>query len=480
MPPKTACQHTKLHLTTSPHAAEAGYTHPTRSALSKAATTARKITSHNLPPTTFPAPLVLPDDDLSIDPKYPPQSLLSWKRLKARNAITSLRNKIYYLNLPVRSSDSPEFQSWATPIDPETKSQIRGPPSPLWEDVVDYLSAFFHPLELVEYPSITTISKWSSKSQHLVLSTSSSRSGVQLRTRPSPDGPESSCYTHQLSLLDILDFAIEILPEDAYAIIVFTHHDLYESDEDDFCIGRAFGGSRVCVVSSARYHPFSEELAGVGNEEFGGKRHDWPGSHCADFVQKMCQESEEPSRKTKKVKTTSTPEAEGTKINQSFEKTPMYRAIAAHRSENPDGLKHREYLRAIWLSRLCKTASHELLHCFGLDHCVYYACMMQGTTSILEDTRQPFYLCPIDHAKLKEALSGKDENIGKLSKDEWELEWCGRMKAFCSEIVTRDISMGWRPIIAWLEGRIEELGGRDGLDGVDGIEGTKEDPIELE
>ncbi|KAK6356880.1 hypothetical protein TWF718_001220 [Orbilia javanica] len=474
MPPKTNCQHTKLHLTTSPNAAEAGYTHPARSVLSKAATTARKTTTSVPPNTTFPAPLVLHDDDLSIDPKYPPQSLLSWKRLKERNPVTSTRNKIYHLTLPVRSSDAPEFQSWATPIDPETKSRILGTPGPLWEDVVDYLSTFFHPLELVEYPSVTTISKWSSKSPFLALSTSSSRSAVQLRTRPSPDGPESSCYTNQLSLLDILDFAIEILPDDAYALIVFTRHDLYESDEDDFCIGRAFGGSRVCVVSSARYHPFSEQLAGVGSDELGGEGHDWPGSHCADFVQKMCQglEELEPARGKKKTKVTAQSEAAAS--DRTLENTPMYKAVAAQISENPSRVKHREFQRSIWLSRLCKTASHELLHCFGFDHCTYYACMMQGTTSILEDTRQPFYLCPVDQAKLKEALSGKDESIGKLSKELWELGWCNRMKVYCNEIASRDISMGWRPMAAWLEARIEELGGESGA------QGTREDPVEIE
>ncbi|KAK6509669.1 hypothetical protein TWF481_004400 [Arthrobotrys musiformis] len=469
MPPKRACQHTKLHLTTSPHAVEAGYTHPTTSVLSKATTTARKITTPAPPPTTFPAPLVLPDDDLSLDPKYPPQSLLSWKRLKERNPITSTRNKIYYLNLPVRSSEAPDFQSWAIPVNPETKAQILGMPSPEWGDVVGYLSTFFHPVELVEYPSITTISKWSSKSKLLAMSTSSSRNAVQLRARPSPDGPETSLYTHQLSLLDILDFAIEILPEDAYTLIIFTRHDLYEGDDDDFCIGRAFGGSRVCVVSSARYHPFSEELAGVGSDEFGGKGHDWPGSHCAEFVQQMCQESGEPSRKKKKTKATKEEAVDGT-----LQKTPMYRAIMAHTSENSIGVKHREYQRSIWLSRICKTASHELLHCFGIDHCTYYACMMQGTTSILEDTRQPFYLCPVDQAKVKEALAGKDESIGNLSKEQWELEWCNRMKTYCDGIAARPLSMGWRPMIAWLDGRVEEL------EKVTRAGATEGDPIEID
>jgi archaemetzincin len=60
-------------------------------------------------------------------------------------------------------------------------------------------------------------------------------------------------------------------------------------------------------------------------------------------------------------------------------------------------------LSSLWLSRMCRTASHELGHCFGIDHCVYYACIMQGSASLSEDTRQPPYLCPVDCAKLVHA-----------------------------------------------------------------------------
>ncbi len=62
----------------------------------------------------------------------------------------------------------------------------------------------------------------------------------------------------------------------------------------------------------------------------------------------------------------------------------------------------------MWLSRICKTASHELGHCLGLDHCVYYACIMQGTASLVEDARQPPYFCPVCLAKVLRA-TGTDE-----------------------------------------------------------------------
>lgn len=58
-----------------------------------------------------------------------------------------------------------------------------------------------------------------------------------------------------------------------------------------------------------------------------------------------------------------------------------------------------------WLSRIGQTMTHELGHCFGLDHCVYYACVMQGCASSAEALRQPAYLCPICLEKVATAIS---------------------------------------------------------------------------
>ncbi|KAF3921101.1 Archaemetzincin-2 [Arthrobotrys entomopaga] len=488
MPPKRkkpCCR--SLRLECSPNAAKVGYTRPTETTLRTAATTfARKHISDagSVPPaTTFPAPLILPGDDLSNDPKYPAQSLTRFKRLPERNPITYPRLKLYTLTLPTTSPDTPEFETWTLPVDPDTQTPIDEPsfsPSPpSWKDVESYFTPFFHPLEVTPYPSPITITKWptkkpppptsSSQLPNMCLATSSSRKKQKIRVRKAPKGDEA-CYTHQLNLSDILDFTIEILPPDAYAVIVFTNHDLYEDTDDDFCIGRAFGGSRVCVVSCARYHPVAEWVAGIGAEEFGGDGHDWPGSHCHDFVLKMCQEEGGEVKKEKKI---------GREVGG----TPMYRAISAHTAElasmTLEGGRTAEHNRSLWLSRVCKTASHELLHCFGVDHCVYYACAMQGTASIIEDTRQPFYLCPIDQAKLKDALTGMDKSIGDLTGEEWELAWCERMKGFCDGVIeggAGGVSLGWRSIAGWLDGRIEELRGIVEVDG----EGTHDNPIPLD
>ena len=61
----------------------------------------------------------------------------------------------------------------------------------------------------------------------------------------------------------------------------------------------------------------------------------------------------------------------------------------------------------VLLFRACKTAAHEILHMYGLGHCVYRACLMNGTGHLKEDFAAPPYLCPVDLAKLQVALGAQ-------------------------------------------------------------------------
>ena len=58
----------------------------------------------------------------------------------------------------------------------------------------------------------------------------------------------------------------------------------------------------------------------------------------------------------------------------------------------------------VLLHRACKTASHELLHLFGIGHCLHRRCLMNGTGHLREDFAAPPELCPVDLAKLKAVL----------------------------------------------------------------------------
>jgi predicted Zn-dependent protease len=51
-----------------------------------------------------------------------------------------------------------------------------------------------------------------------------------------------------------------------------------------------------------------------------------------------------------------------------------------------------------------KTLTHEILHLFGVDHCAWSACLMNGSGRLQEDLTIPMFLCPVDLHKLAFAL----------------------------------------------------------------------------
>ncbi|XP_042305665.1 archaemetzincin-2 [Sceloporus undulatus] len=56
------------------------------------------------------------------------------------------------------------------------------------------------------------------------------------------------------------------------------------------------------------------------------------------------------------------------------------------------------------LLRSCKTLTHEIGHIFGLHHCQWLECVMQGSNHLEESDRRPLDLCPICLRKLQVAL----------------------------------------------------------------------------
>jgi archaemetzincin len=54
--------------------------------------------------------------------------------------------------------------------------------------------------------------------------------------------------------------------------------------------------------------------------------------------------------------------------------------------------------------RCCLILGHETGHLFGIAHCIFYECMMNGVNHLGESDTRPFYLCPVDLRKLHYAL----------------------------------------------------------------------------
>ena len=150
----------------------------------------------------------------------------------------------------------------------------------------------------------------------------------------------------QLHIASILYALRPHLPDDALFMIALTMFDLYSDPSDLFVAGMAAGNHRVGVFSFFRYDPslsFSPE--------------NW------------------------------------------YEISRYGNKVGCH--------DDRDEGECIILQRSCKLLIHEIGHLLGLDHCIWYECLMNGSGHLEEDFHQPMFLCPVDLHKL-ETLCGFD------------------------------------------------------------------------
>jgi archaemetzincin len=55
----------------------------------------------------------------------------------------------------------------------------------------------------------------------------------------------------------------------------------------------------------------------------------------------------------------------------------------------------------VLLRRSCKVLAHETSHMFGLAHCTFFNCLMNGSNHLAESDRRPLHLCPVCLRKLQ-------------------------------------------------------------------------------
>jgi archaemetzincin len=202
--------------------------------------------------------------------------------------VTADRKVLYIAPSPKVSREVSFMHEWSIPqVEEGRRDSV---PIPQIQAIVDYLAAFYHglpvrllPASMLQFtswkvvPSRKKAKKVSAEPPQYVGLTAL-KDCVRIRTRASVD----KLYPRQLNLDDLLDTAIGMLPEDAFALLMIVNHDLFEDDEDTFVCGRAYVGSRVAVVSTARYNPILDSIQSVEQD------HAWPASHCKTYMDACC------------------------------------------------------------------------------------------------------------------------------------------------------------------------------------------------
>ena len=68
------------------------------------------------------------------------------------------------------------------------------------------------------------------------------------------------------------------------------------------------------------------------------------------------------------------------------------------------GEKRSKDYEKILLRRSCKVLVHETGHIFGLKHCIYFKCVLNGSNHLRESDSRPMHLCPLCLRKLQYSI----------------------------------------------------------------------------
>ena len=99
--------------------------------------------------------------------------------------------------------------------------------------------------------------------------------------------------------------------------------------------------------------------------------------------------------------------------------------------------KRTASFRTLILCRSCGTLAHEVSHIFGIDHCIYFHCVMNGSNTLDESDRRPLHLCPVDLRKLHHSVGfdviKRYETLRKFYSSvgiDEEVQWLDRRLSF--------------------------------------------------
>ncbi|RSL47896.1 hypothetical protein CEP53_009757 [Fusarium sp. AF-6] len=463
----TPCSHESLYTNCTTIADRIGFKRPSPERRLLAASTSGKRRRDTFPipedemmnEETFPGPSVLPSDfltQLNHDAPLYHQSCKVWRGY-TRNEVDEDRNKIFVLAPPIFSEPVGEDgDSWDKPIVPESDA---GPELPKWtasstqlKDLNDYLAAFYHPMTIQQSKMQL---KWrpykgnppKEGQEYICLEVPSVHDLFLIRCRPGKDGVSRM----QIHAPDLLDAVLNRMPPKAHATVLPVDFDLYylgDDENNDFTITKAYGASRIVVVSTFRLHPGLDKIQEIDRE------HMWPASHCKDYAdglidREVDQGGEVQTAKRRKV--SHDEHLESDELPKSSSALPV--AIEAYKKA-PEP-KTVDELTGLWLARVTLAVSRGLGYCFGMEHCTYYACIMQGVSSTRQQSHIPPYICPICTTKLSWELGPLLDSGSKITlQRRWVKEQAVALKEFCGK---RNNVAQFSAFEAWLGKRIEDI-----------------------
>ncbi|KAL2078085.1 hypothetical protein ACEWY4_025770 [Coilia grayii] len=180
--------------------------------------------------------------------------------------------------------------------------------------------------------------------------------GLLVKTLPPVTVQSTGCTfrvnsnTHNLQLYagDLLNFLQKKKPRDAFCIVGITMIDLYPKESWNFVFGQASLTEGMGVFSFARYDD------NFYNHNYAGR-----------------------------LRRGSKPKPGDYSVFSNYYIPPVTGTL---------------------LRRSCKVVSHEIGHIFGLKHCQWLSCVMQGSNHLEESDRRPLTLCPVCLRKLQSSV----------------------------------------------------------------------------
>jgi archaemetzincin len=216
---------------------------------------------------------------------------------------------------------------------------------PSMEALREYTEAFYRGMEVCVLPPVDV--EVSAKSKQPVVWRDPDGSAVELAHRR--HGKQV-----QLQIDAVLLQLRSVKVEGALMVVAVTMHELFDGPTDLFVAGMASGLHNVAVFSFTRYHPLME--------------------FSPEFWWKVSAPTEPQKASSSRKRRAATAKA----------------SLRAEDEEEAAASASR-----LMLQRCCKLLVHEVGHLLGVDHCIHFACCMNGSGHLEEDFAQPSFLCPV-------------------------------------------------------------------------------------